>query len=549
MEDLDSLLEDLGRGKSSTVNSRISRPVSSRVDLNELEDLMEDLAAPTPKKIPQLSSTGFGSSTPQQLSSKISSPLEQKNTQTNPNINRSSFTEPSSSSSSWSSSSSSSSSSTTTTTTINSPPLANPVTATNPTMVSQPDKPISVQNSSPTQNSASSSAADELDALMESLNAASRGNRKSGKPVTSSSSSSLSSETSKGASNPVGNRGSGNTGIYSDGLSEFGSDDKMKNSSNRSPPVYKPPPPPPTAISSSSTISRVDPSAKMAPTNTPTVGSSSAGGKIDDLDSLLSNLNDQMNNISSSTSLGASSSVQSRGSCQTCKQPIFGEIIQASGKFYHPEHFICVNCKIPLGTAPFFEQNGQTHCERCFQEMFCPRCGHCEKPVMDRCITALGKKWHVDHFICTQCLNPFNGGNFFEKDGRPYCETDFFNLFAPKCASCNEPIKGDCINALGSQWHQEHFACSYCSKSFVGGTFFEYNGKPYCEIHYHQQLGSVCGGCGKPITGRCVNALNKKWHPEHFVCAFCMNPLAGGSFTEHNNKGYCKDCHGKLFGN
>jgi len=27
-----------------------------------------------------------------------------------------------------------------------------------------------------------------------------------------------------------------------------------------------------------------------------------------------------------------------------------------------------------------------------------------------------------------------------------------------------------------------------------------------------------------------------------------MNPLAGGSFTEHNSKAYCKECHGKLFG-
>ena len=61
MEDLDSLLEDLARGKSSTSsngNSTVkkvtnSRPVSSRVDLNELEDLMEDLAAPTAKQTPQ----------------------------------------------------------------------------------------------------------------------------------------------------------------------------------------------------------------------------------------------------------------------------------------------------------------------------------------------------------------------------------------------------------------------------------------------------------------------------------------------------------------
>jgi len=59
MEDLDSLLEDLGRGKSNTKgaasNSRPNsgRPISSRVDLNELEDLMTDLAAPTAKKTPE----------------------------------------------------------------------------------------------------------------------------------------------------------------------------------------------------------------------------------------------------------------------------------------------------------------------------------------------------------------------------------------------------------------------------------------------------------------------------------------------------------------
>src|SRR5579885_2568423 len=51
MEDLDSLLEDLGRGKSSNSQKK-SRPPSSRVDLNELEDLMEDLAAPTAKQTP-----------------------------------------------------------------------------------------------------------------------------------------------------------------------------------------------------------------------------------------------------------------------------------------------------------------------------------------------------------------------------------------------------------------------------------------------------------------------------------------------------------------
>jgi len=291
----------------------------------------------------------------------------------------------------------------------------------------------------------------------------------------------------------------------------------------------------------------VSPPKQSPPANVSTTPSSTNGPskaapvlKNDDLDNLLNNLTKQMDDIDSDNPA-------SRGTCGQCKKPILGEVIQALGHVFHPEHFLCSNCHDPLGTRNFFESNGLPHCEKCYKEMFCPRCSHCNGAILDRCITALGKKWHIEHFICTQCLKPFPGGNFFERDGKPYCENDFFSLFAPKCGSCGEAIRGDCINALGSQWHPDHFVCHYCQKAFTNGTFFEYQGKPYCETHYHHQTGSLCAGCGKPIGGRCVNALDKKWHPEHFVCAFCMNPLAGGAFTEQNSKAYCKECHGKLF--
>eukprot|EP01133_Synstelium_polycarpum_P001527 gene1527-1783_t len=253
----------------------------------------------------------------------------------------------------------------------------------------------------------------------------------------------------------------------------------------------------------------------------------------DDLDNLLSNLTSQMNDIDNT-------GPTPRGICGGCRKPILGETIQAMGKLFHPEHFMCQNCNSPIGTRNFYEQEGIPHCEKCYHELFCARCAHCDDPITDRCITALGKKWHIHHFVCTQCLKPFEGGNFFERDGRPYCETDFYSTFAARCGGCNQPIRGECINALGTQWHPEHFVCQYCQKSFASGTFFEFGGKPYCDIHYHQQAGSVCSGCGKAVSGRCVDALDKKWHPEHFVCAFCMNPLAGGSYTANNGKPYCK---------
>jgi len=459
MEDLDSLLEDLGRGKSNTKgaasNSRPNsgRPISSRVDLNELEDLMTDLAAPTAKKTPEPTPV----IQPQQVS-------EVRPVSTN--MGSGSNSRPVS--------------------TINTPP--------NPTPVQQP----------PPSSSPSNNTVDDLEALMESLNVASnnRGSRRapSQAPV----------------KEPV-----------------------------REPTFEAPPPQPkPEPVKASAAVSYNNTSS--APYSAPSTnnGSSSyqsnAPVKGDDLDKLLSNLTSQMDHIEPDNPA-------SRGQCATCKGAILGEMMQALGRCYHPEHFTCGNCHQPLGTRNFFEANGAPHCQDCYQGMFCPKCAHCNGAIMDRCITAIGKKWHPDHFICAQCLKPFPGGNFFERDGRPYCENDFFTLFATKCGACNEPIKGDCINALGQQWHPEHFVCTYCGKAF-SGTFFEHSGKPYCEAHYHQQSGSCCAGCGKPITGRCVNALDKKWHPEHFVCAFCMNPLAGGSFTEKNNKAYCKECHSKLFG-
>jgi paxillin len=261
-------------------------------------------------------------------------------------------------------------------------------------------------------------------------------------------------------------------------------------------------------------------------------------------------MGDDLSNLLDDITKGAAvdmSSPTGRGVCAACGRNILGEVISALGKNYHPEHFQCGNCRNPLGTANFFEQDGVPHCEKCYQELLCARCAHCEEPILDRCVTAIGRKWHMHHFICTQCLAPFNNGTFFERDNRPYCDKCFSGAFAPRCAGCNQPVTGECTNALGQSWHPEHFVCQYCQKSFTG-SYYEFGGKPYCDVHYHQQTGSLCAGCGKAVTGKCVNALDKRWHPEHFVCAFCMNPLMAGNYAENGGKAYCRDCHGKLFG-
>lgn len=86
-----------------------------------------------------------------------------------------------------------------------------------------------------------------------------------------------------------------------------------------------------------------------------------------------------------------------------------------------------------------------------------------------------------------------------------------------------------------------------CFTPFINGSFFDHDGQPYCESHYHERRGSLCSGCQKPITGRCITAMGKKFHPEHFVCAFCLKQLNKGTFKEQNDKPYCQGCFVKLF--
>lgn len=259
-----------------------------------------------------------------------------------------------------------------------------------------------------------------------------------------------------------------------------------------------------------------------------------------DLDSVLGQLNKDL----SKQGIHAAS----KGMCAACNKPVMGEVTTALGRVWHPEHFVCAVCDVEIGTNTFFERDGKPYCEEDYHALFSPSCAHCNHPVLGQCITALNKTWHPEHFFCAMCGNSFGDDGFHEFEGKPYCRKDYYNMFAPKCGGCNKPILSNYISALNQQWHPECFVCRECLAPFTNGSFFELDGKPYCEMHYHSIRGSLCSGCQKPITGRCINAMGKKFHPEHFLCAFCLKQLNKGTFKEQNDKPYCHQCFQKLFG-
>jgi hypothetical protein len=80
------------------------------------------------------------------------------------------------------------------------------------------------------------------------------------------------------------------------------------------------------------------------------------------------------------------------------------------------------------------------------------------------------------------------------------------------CATCNEPIHDGelSVQAIGQNYHQEHFKCNGCSKNLHGGIFFEKGNNPYCEKCMNDSfLLPKCAYCNENIKGKCINALNK----------------------------------------
>ena len=73
-------------------------------------------------------------------------------------------------------------------------------------------------------------------------------------------------------------------------------------------------------------------------------------------------------------------------------------------------------------------------------------------------------------------------------DGNPYCEEHYLTQFAPKCASCDAPLNGPSLKALGKEWHPDCFVCTHCHKPFPDDApCLAHENKPYCEV------GCMCG--------------------------------------------------------
>ncbi|XP_056327913.1 actin-binding LIM protein 3 isoform X4 [Danio aesculapii] len=225
--------------------------------------------------------------------------------------------------------------------------------------------------------------------------------------------------------------------------------------------------------------------------------------------------------------------------CFRCRELCKGEVVRVQHVHFHIKCFTCQVCGCDLAHSGFFQKSGEYICTSDYQRLYGTKCDSCGDFISGEVVSALGRTYHPQCFVCSVCRKPFPIGDRVTFSGKEcVCQQCSLKLVNPNepikihgpsyCAGCKEEIKqGQSLLALEKQWHVSCFRCQTCGLVLTG-EYISKDGVPYCESDYHAQFGIKCETCDRYISGRVLEAGGKHYHPTCARCARCQMMFTEG---------------------
>lgn len=192
------------------------------------------------------------------------------------------------------------------------------------------------------------------------------------------------------------------------------------------------------------------------------------------------NFNDKPPSPDLERSSSSAASKSTRKICRECNKPISGHFVRALDSVFHVDCFRCADCN-SLCSSKFFPVDGNVPSTN----------GENTPPTSPT----------------TQV---------------PLCETCYFSRLSLLCFSCGGALRGAYITALGRKYHVEHFSCSKCNSVFgPEDSYYEHQGDIFCHYHYSTDFAAKCEGCQTSILKQFVEMYRggkqQQWHPECYM--------------------------------
>lgn len=184
-------------------------------------------------------------------------------------------------------------------------------------------------------------------------------------------------------------------------------------------------------------------------------------------------------------------------------------------------------------------------------------CAFCHKTVSPRelAVEAMKRQYHAQCFTCRTCRCQLAGQSYYQKDGRPFCESCYQDTLE-KCGKCGEVVREHIIRALGRAFHPACFTCVTCARCIGDESFaLDSQDEVYCLDDFYRKFAPVCSICENPIIPRDgkdafkIECMGRNFHENCYRCEDCrillsVEPTDQGCYPL-NNRLFCKPCHVK----
>eukprot|EP01013_Petalomonas_cantuscygni_P021265 TRINITY_DN40425_c0_g1_i1.p1 TRINITY_DN40425_c0_g1~~TRINITY_DN40425_c0_g1_i1.p1 ORF type:complete len:259 (-),score=15.02 TRINITY_DN40425_c0_g1_i1:127-903(-) len=150
--------------------------------------------------------------------------------------------------------------------------------------------------------------------------------------------------------------------------------------------------------------------------------------------------------------------------CAGCKQPLDAQSVSACRQLWHPDCLRCAACK-GLINSEFVNASGMPFHSRCHVGSGQSACATCSEAITaGSAVLAFGRAYHPDCFLCADCKMPIREGTYRDADGEPMhnacCRA---GVTVPECPACGRSVAGsDATDCLDGTYHLGCLKCCEC---------------------------------------------------------------------------------------